>query len=160
MAPWLPWWWSEVCPLAAKRRARDSGRQADGEGRDGDFLMLSNPVCRKPFRGARREVSGAALEREGAANQEENMQTFPQVPWTWLVRDDAFIREKVPALGEQCNYRVPSLICLKWKWSIQSFAPMRQWDGLFSLCCSMFMVRTEPAFWETGRNARLPDVRN
>lgn len=34
--------------------------------------MLSNPVCRKPFRGARQEVSGAALEREGAANKGEH----------------------------------------------------------------------------------------
>lgn len=39
--------------------------------------MLSNPVYFKPFRGARREVSGATLEREGAARQEENMRTFP-----------------------------------------------------------------------------------
>lgn len=75
--------------------------------------MLSNPVCCKPFRGARREVSGATLEREGAASQEENMQAFPQVLWTWLVNDDAFIREKVPGLEEQCNYRAPSQTCLK-----------------------------------------------
>lgn len=94
---------------------RGSGRQADGEWRDGDFLMLSNPVCCKPFRGARREVSGAILEREGAASQEENMQTCPQVLWTCSVRDDAFIREKVPALKDQCNYRVLSRNCLKMK---------------------------------------------
>lgn len=72
MAPWLPRGRPEACLLAAHRTARGSGRQADGEGRDGDFLMLANPVCRKPFRGARREVSGATLEREGAASQGEN----------------------------------------------------------------------------------------
>lgn len=39
--------------------------------------MLSNPVCCKPFRGARREVSGATLEREGAAIMHLSERRFP-----------------------------------------------------------------------------------
>lgn len=34
--------------------------------REGDFLMLSNPVYSKPFSRARQEITGAMLRGEGA----------------------------------------------------------------------------------------------
>lgn len=72
--------------------------------------MLSNPVYFKPFRGARREVSGATLEREGAAREEEDTRTFLQVLWRWLV-NGPFIREVFAV--EDFNYRASSWICTK-----------------------------------------------
>lgn len=70
--------------------------------------MLSNPVYFKPFRGARREVSGATLEREGAARQED-MRTFPG---GWL--EMMHLSEKVLLLLNNIPLTlVPPWVCSK-----------------------------------------------
>lgn len=49
----------------AERTDPGPGRLADGCWREGDSLILPNPVYSKPFRRAHQEVTGAALGREG-----------------------------------------------------------------------------------------------
>lgn len=65
MTCWFPVQLKRGVSHGAERTAPGSGRQADGSWRGG-FLMLSNPVYSKPFRGTHQEVTGATLGREGA----------------------------------------------------------------------------------------------
>lgn len=55
--------WGEMFPMVPRAilLAQVDGQMADGKWREGDFLMLPNPVYCKPFRRARQEGTRALL---------------------------------------------------------------------------------------------------